>query len=106
MRVTNNMITSNTKSNINANKVLVDKYNTQMTTQKKINKPSDDPVIAIRSLRMQTSLSHIDQYLNNNISDANSWLNVTDTALENYENNPDGCPLIMCQRGNGYLKRR
>ena len=32
---------------------------------------------------MQTSLSHIDQYLNNNISDANSWLNVTDTALEN-----------------------
>ena len=70
MRVTNNMITSNTKSNINANKVLVDKYNTQMTTQKKINKPSDDPVIAIRSLRMQTSLSHIDQYLNNNISDA------------------------------------
>ena len=55
MRVTNNMITSNTKSNINANKVLVDKYNTQMTTQKKINKPSDDPVIAIRSLRMQTS---------------------------------------------------
>ena len=37
MRVTNNMITSNTKSNINANKVLVDKYNTQMTTQKKIN---------------------------------------------------------------------
>ena len=83
MRVTNNMITSNTKSNINANKVLVDKYNTQMTTQKKINKQSDDPVIAIRSLRMQTSLSHIDQYLNNNISDANSWLNVTDTALEN-----------------------
>lgn len=83
MRVTNNMITSNTKSNINANKVLVDKYNTQMTTQKKINKPSDDPVIAIRSLRMQTSLSHIDQYLNNNISDANSWLDVTDTALEN-----------------------
>lgn len=83
MRVTNNMITSNTKSNINANKVLVDKYNTQMTTQKKINKPSEDPVIAIRSLRMQTSLSHIDQYLNNNISDANSWLDVTDTALGN-----------------------
>ena len=83
MRVTNNMITSNTKSNINANKVLVDKYNTQMTTQKKINKPSDDPVIAIRSLRMQTSLSHIDQYLNNNISDVNSWLDVTDTALGN-----------------------
>jgi flagellar hook-associated protein 3 FlgL len=77
------MITSNTKANINANKVLVDKYNTQMTTQKKINKPSEDPVIAIRSLRMQTSLSHIDQYLDNNISDADAWLEVTDTALNN-----------------------
>lgn len=83
MRVTNNMITSNTKNNINANKVLVDKYNTQMTTQKKINKPSENPVIAIRSLRMQTSLTHIDQYLNNNISDASSWLDITDTALNN-----------------------
>ena len=83
MRVTNNMITANTKSNINGNKVLVDKYNTQMTTQKKINRPSEDPVVAIRSLRMQTSLSHITQYLDNNISDANAWLDVTETALTN-----------------------
>lgn len=83
MRVTNNMITANTKSNINGNKVLVDKYNTQMTTQKKINRPSEDPVIAIRSLRMQTNLSHITQYLDNNIADANAWLDVTETALTN-----------------------
>ena len=83
MRLTNNMITCNTKSNINSNKVFVDKYNTQMTTQKKISRPSDDPVIAIRSLRMQTNLSHINQYLDNNISDVNSWLDVTDTALDN-----------------------
>jgi flagellar hook-associated protein 3 FlgL len=77
------MIVANTKSNINANKVNVDKYNTQMTTQKKINKPSENPVIAIRSLRMQTTLTHIDQYLDNNIADANAWLEVTDTALKN-----------------------
>ncbi len=68
MRVTNNMITSNTKSNMNANKVLVDKYNTQMTTQKKIERPSEDPVIAIRTLRMQTTMSHLDQYIDNNIA--------------------------------------
>ena len=36
MRITNNMIMGNTKTNINSTKVLVDKYNTQMTTQKKI----------------------------------------------------------------------
>ncbi len=83
MRITNNMITSNTKSNINANKVLVDKYNTQMTTQKKIERPSEDPVIAIRTLRLQTSLSHVVQYLDNNIAAVDSWLDLTDTALKN-----------------------
>ena len=83
MRITNNMITRNTKTNINGNKVYVDKYNTQMTTQKKISKPSDDPVIAIRSLRLGTNLSQINQYVNNNIPDADAWLDVTETALTN-----------------------
>lgn len=83
MRVTNNMITGNTKYNINGNKVLVDKYNTQMTTQKKISKASEDPVIAIRSLRLATSLTHANQYVDNNIPDAEAWLDVTETALTN-----------------------
>ena len=83
MRITNNMIMGNTKTNINSTKVLVDKYNTQMTTQKKISKASEDPVIAIRSLRLSTSLSHLDQYKDNNIPDASSWMDVTQTALSN-----------------------
>lgn len=83
MRITNTMITRNTKTNINSNKILVDKYNTQMTTQKKINKASENPVIAIRSLRLSTSLSHINQYVENNIPDASAWMSVTETALTN-----------------------
>ena len=83
MRITNTMITRNTKTNINSNKLLVDKYNTQMTTQKKISKASEDPVIAIRSLRLSTTLSHIDQYVENNIPDASAWMDVTETALTN-----------------------
>lgn len=82
MRITNTMITRNTKSNINLNKTYVDKYNTQMTTQKKISKASENPVIAIRSLRLSTSLSHLEQY-KSNIEDATSWLDVTQTALKN-----------------------
>lgn len=86
MRITNNMIVGNSKANINATKILVDKYNTQMTTQKKISKASEDPVVAIRSLRLSTNLSHIDQYVDNNIPDAESWLDVTETALTNMKN--------------------
>jgi flagellar hook-associated protein 3 FlgL len=77
------MITNNTKNNINSNKIFVDKYNTQMTTQKKISKASDDPVIAIRSLRLATDLSQLDQYVDNNIPDAEAWLDATYTALNN-----------------------
>ena len=83
MRITNNMIMGNTKTNINSTKILVDKYNTQMTTQKKISKASEDPVIAIRSMRMATTLSHLGQYVDNNIPDAQSWLDVTETSLNN-----------------------
>ncbi len=83
MRITNNMITNSTKSNINGNKVQVDKYNTQMTTNKKISKPSEDPVIAIRALRLGTNLTQINQYVDNNIPDAEAWLDVTFTALDN-----------------------
>ena len=40
MRVTNNMIMSNTKININGNKTNVNTLNNKMTSQKKISRPS------------------------------------------------------------------
>ena len=83
MRVTNNMILRNSSYNINGTKGSVNSSMNQMTTQKKINKPSEDPVVAIRSLRLSTSLSRVDQYYKKNIPDAESWLDVTETALNN-----------------------
>lgn len=83
MRVTNNMILRNSSYNINGTKGNVNTSMNQMTTQKKIEKPSDDPVVAIRSLRLSTSLSRVDQYYKKNIPDAESWLDVTETALTN-----------------------
>lgn len=83
MRITNGMMMNTTKLNINNNKVSVDRLNTQMSTQKKITKPSDNPLIAIKSLRLSTTLSQINQYYNNNIKDAQSWMDVTETALTN-----------------------
>ncbi len=83
MRVTNNMIMKNSTYNINSTKTTVNNSMNQMTTQKKINKPSEDPVVAIRSLRLSTSLSRVNQYYKKNIPDAQSWLDVTETALTN-----------------------
>lgn len=83
MRITNNMMLRNSSSNINGNKVNVNSLNNQMSSQKKIQRPSEDPVIAIRALRLRSTLSEIDQYYENNIPDAESWLEITDTALKN-----------------------
>lgn len=83
MRVTNNMILHNTTRNINGNKSNVDSLNNQMTSQKKIQRPSEDPVIAIRALRLRSTLSEINQYYENNIPDAESWLEITDDSIDN-----------------------
>lgn len=85
MRVTNSMISRNSMKNMNNNKVNVDTLNTQMTTQKKINRPSDDPIIAIRALRLRSNLNELNQYYERNIPDAQSWLEITEGALTNME---------------------
>lgn len=85
MRVTNSMISRNSMKNMNNNKVNVDTLNTQMTTQKKIIRPSDDPIIAIRALRLRSNLSELNQYYERNIPDAQSWFEVTEGALKNME---------------------
>lgn len=82
MRITNKIMQSNALSNLNRNKVLADKLNTQLTSEKKITRPSDDPVIAIRSLRLNTSITQINQYYEKNVSDARAWLSATEESVD------------------------
>lgn len=81
MRMTNKIMQNNSLYNINNNKLLQDQLSTMMSTQKKITRPSDDPVIAIRALRLRTNVSELTQYYEKNAPDAESWINVTEKAL-------------------------
>ena len=81
MRITNGMLINNSLSNINDNKRNMDKLNTQLASEKVIQRPSDDPIVAIRALRFRSTLSEIDQYLNKNIRDARSWMETTEETL-------------------------
>lgn len=83
MRVTNKIIQNNNLANINTNKVYQDILSTQMSTQKKISRPSDDPVVAIRALRLRSNVTELTQYYSKNIPDAESWLEVTEDSLNN-----------------------
>ena len=101
MRVTNSMIMNNSKSDINTTKLDVNSTSHKMQTQKKIQRPSEDPVIAIRSLRYATSLNHMDQYLTKNIEDADSWLDLTETALTNMYKSLETMHTLADQGANG-----
>lgn len=81
MRITNKIIQNNAITNINGNKVMEDILNTQLATGKKVNRPSDDPVVAIRALRLRTNLSEVQQYYKKNVPDAASWLSITEGAV-------------------------
>ena len=74
-------MTANTKANINTNKVNADKLNTMTASGQKITRPSDDPVVAIRAMRLNTSLTELEQYYGKNIPDADAWFTDTETAL-------------------------
>ncbi len=81
MRITTKMMQNTSLRNLNINKALQEKLTNQMSTGKKITRPSDDPVIAIRSLKLNSSLDKIDQYYEKNASDADSWISLTLSSL-------------------------
>ncbi|SFB95586.1 flagellin N-terminal helical domain-containing protein [Butyrivibrio sp. YAB3001] len=81
MRITNKIMQNNSLYNINNNKVSEDQLNTMMATGKKLTRPSDDPVVAIRALRLRSSVTQLKQYYEKNAKDADSWLKVTGDAL-------------------------
>ena len=82
MRITNKIMRNNSLFNLNQNKMLEDKLTNQMTNQSKIARPSDDPVVAIRALRLRSNVTHVTQYYEKNAADADNWLTVTADALK------------------------
>ncbi|MBS4995004.1 MAG: flagellar hook-associated protein FlgL [Roseburia sp.] len=82
MRITTKMMQNRSLNNLNTNKTLQEKLTTQLSTMKKLTRPSDDPVIAIRSLKLNSTLNKIDQYYEKNSNDAQSWLELTESAIK------------------------
>jgi flagellar hook-associated protein 3 FlgL len=78
------MIINSSLYNINKNEEALSLYETQLSTGKQIQAPSDDPITAIRALKFGTTVNEIEQY-QTNAEDAESWLTVTEQAISNTE---------------------
>ena len=59
MRITNRMMTNNMLGNINKNKLNVSRLEEQYSTGKKIQRPSEDPIVTVRALKLRTNLTEL-----------------------------------------------
>ena len=82
MRIADRILTNTTLNNITKSLNSLNNYGTQASSGKKIQTPSEDPIISSRALRYRTIVSETEQYLEN-VSQANAWVQVTESTLKN-----------------------
>lgn len=79
-RVTHHSIQVNTLANLQRNLSAMGTLQEQLSTQKRINRPSDDPTGTVSALQLRASLRATEQH-GRNADDGIGWLGATDTAL-------------------------
>lgn len=80
MRITQSMMSSAMMSNLQKNYQRLDKYQEQMMTNRRLNRPSDDPVGVSSALHYRAEISSTTQF-EENVEDATSWMEFTDSVL-------------------------
>src|SRR5690625_378849 len=82
MRITQTMLSNNMLNNLMNSQVKMDKYLEQLYTDKKISRPSDDPVIAMKGINYRAQLAQVEQF-KRNTGEVNNWMDNSDAALDN-----------------------
>ena len=80
MRITHRAVTQTALLGLNSNLSSVSKLQQQLTSGKLISAPSDSPTGTNKALQIRQDQSAVEQFAKN-ISDGQSWLDSTDTAL-------------------------
>lgn len=81
MRVTQSMLSTNMLRNLSGSYSKMGVLQDQLNTGKKITKPSQDPVVAMKGIGFRTSLNRVEQY-QRNVGEASSWVDSTDNTLD------------------------
>ena len=74
------MMIGNFNRNLQMNQAKMNRFQSQLATNRKMVRISDDPVNVIKSLNARSRLSSIEQY-QRNLSDAQGWLSQSETAV-------------------------
>ncbi|QUG40789.1 flagellar hook-associated protein FlgL [Psychrobacillus sp. INOP01] len=81
MRVTQSMLSSNMLRNLSTSYNKMSTLQEQINSGKKITRPSQDPVVAIKGIGYRTDLNKVEQY-QRNLGEVNNWLDSSDDALD------------------------
>lgn len=79
-RITQQMTSARAIANVQKNMTTLATYSEQVSSGKRINRPSDDPIGTAQAMNLRTSLADQSQY-SSNASDGLGWLSAADTAL-------------------------
>ena len=85
--------------NLNTNYGKMSKLQDQLNSGSKINRPSDDPVIAVTGMDHRTQLAKNEQY-SRNMNEVHSWLDTTDEALDQVGNALHRIQELVTQAAN------
>jgi flagellar hook-associated protein 3 FlgL len=100
MRVTQSMLSNNMLRHISQSYESMAKTQEQLTTGKKISRPSDDPVVAMKGMTYRTNLTEVEQY-KRNLSEAYNWMDNSDAALDKATSVMQRIRELTVQASNG-----
>lgn len=100
VRITQTMLSNNMLRNLNKSYRAMDKYQDQLATGKKINRPSDDPVAATRGMFYRSTVIEIEQF-KRNADEGLSWMEITDESLDQVTSALQRVRELTVQGSNG-----
>ena len=104
MRITQTMLQDNMLRNLFRSQALMNKYMTQINTGKKITRPSEDPVIAMKGMNYRTQVAEVEQY-RRNASEIWSWMDHSDDVLDKTTKAIQRIEYLAVQAANGTYGR-
>lgn len=103
MRITNSMMIMRTMRDQNTNLTKMSKWNHDLSTLTNLHRPSDDPIKVARTLRLESDISMGAEY-KENIQEAKSWLEKTETTMNEITSVYQRIRELGVQGANGILQ--
>jgi len=100
MRITNNMLVQDLLWNSNRNLASLSDKQNQMSSGKRVTRPSDDPVGITQILKYKSDIDAANQY-SENVTSALGWMEVTESAMDDIKEILQRIREITVQAANG-----